>query len=113
MLTVLDLNLRGDLDADGLPDAVMHMVYWTGGSGVFNHLAAVIDDQGQPRHVATVELGDRVRLKGAALEEGRIAAKLVVHGDEDPACCPTVPVTRVYRLVQGRLVEVAPDGEAR
>jgi len=106
-LTVLDLNLHDDLDGDGLPDAVVQLVYWGGGSGVFNYLAAVINDQGQPLHVASAELGDRVQVKSVTVKNGRITVRLVVQGADDPACCPMVPATRVFSLVKNHLVEVS------
>jgi len=37
----LDQGVRGDLNGDGIQDAVVLLVYWRGGSGVFDYLAAV------------------------------------------------------------------------
>jgi hypothetical protein len=104
-LTVMDLNLRGDLNGDGADDAVMLLVYWGGGSGVFSYLAAVLNDKGQPRHVSSVELGDRVKIKSVRLKRGKITARLVVTGERDAACCPTERITLVFALVNGELVE--------
>jgi len=105
-VTVVDLNLRGDLNGDGSPDAVVLLAYWGGGSGIFNYLAVVVNEQGQPHHLTSVELGDRVQVKSVVLRGGRIEARLVVQGDNDPACCPTVLVTRVFSLAKNELIEV-------
>jgi hypothetical protein len=104
-LTVVDQNVRGDLDGDGVPDAVVLLVYSSGGSGVFHHLAAVLDDRGRPRHVSSMALGDRVRVNSVTLLDGRVTVDLVVQGDNDPMCCPTMPITRVFTLEEGQLVE--------
>jgi hypothetical protein len=105
-LTVVDLSVRGDLDGDGVPDAIVLLVYSTGGSGVFHHLAAVLNDRGRPRHASSVALGDRVRVNSVTLADGRVTADLVVQGENDPLCCPTLPIARVFTLTEGRLVEV-------
>ena len=106
-LAVIDPGVRGDLDGDKIPDAAVLLVYSGGGSGAFNYLAAVLNDQGRPRHVSSIELGDRVKVGSVAFEKGRVVASLVVHGANDPLCCPTVPVTRAFELAGGRLVELS------
>jgi hypothetical protein len=106
-LTIKDEDLRGDLNQDGTADAVVVFVYEGGGSGVFNYLAAVLNERGEPRHVATVRLGDRVEIRSLSLKNGRITVRLVVQGDDDPLCCPSVRVERVFKLVGDKFVELA------
>jgi hypothetical protein len=108
-LTVLDLNARGDLDGDGVPDAAVVLVYWGGGSGVFNYLAAVVNDHGTPRHVASAELGDRVRIDGLSAAGGKVTVTLTVQGPNDPMCCPTQAVTRTFALHGQELVETGKE----
>jgi hypothetical protein len=108
-LTVLDMNARGDLNGDGVPDAAVVMVYWGGGSGVFNYLAAVVNDRGQPRHVASAELGDRVRIDGVAVKDGTVTVNLTVQGANDPMCCPTQAATRTFSLQGKDLVETGKE----
>jgi hypothetical protein len=105
-LTVLDLKARGDLNGDGVPDAAVVLVYWGGGSGVFNYLAAVLDEQGIARHVASAELGDRVRIDGLTVAGEKVTVNLTVQGPNDPMCCPTQAVTRTFSLQGKDLVEI-------
>lgn len=108
-LTVLDMNARGDLDGDGVPDAAVVLVYWGGGSGVFNYLAAVENDHGTPRHVASAELGDRVRIDGISVAGSRVTVNLTVQGEHDPMCCPTQAATRTFALEGQALVETSKE----
>lgn len=108
-LTVLDMNARGDLDGDGVPDAAVVLVYWGGGSGVFNYLAAVINDHGTPRHVASAELGDRVRIDGIAVAGGQATVHLTVQGPNDPMCCPTQAAARSFALKGQTLLETGKE----
>jgi uncharacterized Zn-binding protein involved in type VI secretion len=82
------------------------MVYSGGGSGVFNYLAAVLNERGHPRHLASASLGDRVKVGSIAVSQGRITVDLVVQGENDPLCCPTLPATRTFALTGSSLVEV-------
>lgn len=96
----------GDLNGDGAADAAVVLTANTGGSGIFRHLAAVVNEQGQPQHVASVFLGDRVRIASLEIEDGRIVVGIIGHGPGDPACCPTQRMTHVFQLVGDTLEEV-------
>ncbi|MHB8079153.1 MAG: hypothetical protein ACYDIE_07855 [Candidatus Krumholzibacteriia bacterium] len=104
-ITLLDSVAFGDLDGDGAVDAAALLACETGGSGVFIQLAPVFDRGGRPRNPATTFLGDRVKVAGIAIRQGRIVIDLVVHGPGDPQCCPTRRETRVYRWTGKRLVD--------
>lgn len=96
----------GDLDGDGREDAAVLLVSSGGGSGVFVELAAVVNRGGVAVHVASAPLGDRVKVKSLAIQEGVIRVEMVTHDEDDAACCPTLDVTISYGLRGGRLVEV-------
>lgn len=98
----------GDLDADGVEDAAVVLASSGGGSGTFKEIAAVLNQGGVPTHVASADLGDRVKVEAIAVESGTIRAQLIVHDEADPLCCPTKPVTWEYRLQEGTLVKVQP-----
>jgi len=96
----------GDLNADGVEDAAVVLVSSGGGSGTFKEIAAVLNHSGVPVHVASADLGDRVKVEAIAVEFGRIRVQLIVHDEDDPMCCPTKRVTWEYRLQEGKLVKM-------
>jgi hypothetical protein len=99
----------GDLDGDGVADAAVALAVSSGGSGTFISLAALRSEEGEPRHVAAVFLGDRVRVTSLGIDSGEITIDLVTHAATDPLCCPTQVTTRRFRLNQGNLVELPPE----
>ena len=88
----------GDLNGDGVADAVVVLAAHGGGTGVFMTLEAVTNDNGTPKHVATADLGDRTRVRSVVIESGEIAVDAVTHGSDDPMFRPTLQVTKKYRL---------------
>lgn len=107
-----DFAAYGDLDGDGRDEAVVVLHHDPGGSGRFVHLAVFSEHEGQPRHVATALLGDRVQVRDLRIDSGRLVADLVERGADDPACCPSRTVRRSYALtLMGR--HRGPGGGAR
>ncbi len=88
----------GDLNSDGATDAIVILDASGGGSGTFRYLAAVVNEAGQPRHVASALLGDRVRIESLAIQAGRIVVGLIGQGPGDGACCPTQEQTLAFQL---------------
>ena len=99
----------GDLDGDGAEDAVVILVASGGGSGSFYSLEAVLNQAGNPHHVASAALGDRAQLESLSVASGRITVEMVTHGPNDPMCCPTLEVTQEYELQGGALVLLSSD----
>ena len=108
MITVqlADQYATGDLNGDGAPDAAVVLISSGGGSGTFYTLVAVINDKGKPNPTATTQLGDRIKLQSVAIASGQITVQLVKQGPTDPACCPTLQATQVFKLQGGQLAEV-------
>ena len=91
---------------DGFESAAVLIAENGGGSGVFVSLAVVQDIGGAPVNVATTLLGDRVAVSNLAItEDGSIIVDMVAQGPSDAMCCPTMPVTALYQLVDGQLVQ--------
>lgn len=109
------LIVHGDLNADGAADAAAVLVADPGGSGTFYYLAAVLNQNGTPKPVASQFLGDRVFIRSFKVEDGNVVIELDISGPEDPACCPTDSKRFTYRLEGDQLVEVGgvdlPDPE--
>jgi len=100
------VSAMGDLNGDGAEDAAVVLVANPGGSGTFYHLAAVLNQGGTPKHVASVLLGDRVKLESVSIAAGEITVKMTKQGPKDPMCCPTEQVTQRYKLQGDKLVQV-------
>ncbi|PLX81689.1 MAG: hypothetical protein C0617_16505 [Desulfuromonas sp.] len=96
----------GDLDGDGLQDAVAILVTETGGSGSFVELAAILNDGGRPNHVSSVFLGDRVKVRTLSVRKGTVTVDMLTQGPYEPMCCPTEEVTPIFRFDGGELVKV-------
>ena len=97
----------GDLNSDGATDAIVILDASGGGSGTFRYLAAVVNEAGQPQHVASALLGDRVRIESLAIQDGRIIVGLIGQGPGDGACCPTQEQTHAFQLA-GDTLELVP-----
>lgn len=102
----------GDLDGDSVPDAAVLLATNTGGSGTFHDLVAVLNRDGQPEAAAAIFLGDRVPTERIRIVEGTIELDVTMHGPGDPMCCPSVDVTRRFRLEDGALQEIDPPDSA-
>jgi len=94
----------GDLNGDGLDDAVVVLGENMGGSGTFESLVVVVNRDGVPVQSGSVELGDRVGINAITIQNLRVTVDQTVHGPQDPFCCPTVPVSETFRLTGSDLV---------
>ncbi|MFN2297321.1 MAG: Gmad2 immunoglobulin-like domain-containing protein [Anaerolineales bacterium] len=123
MEDLLHVELRdpiafGDLDGDGAEDAAFLLSENMGGTGFFVSLLAIRNDGGNPVQAASEFIEDRPQINGLTIMGGRIAADLVIHGHQDPMCCPTLPAVATYRLAVNKLVLIrfttqTPGGEER
>ena len=94
----------GDLNADGVDDAAITMAENYGGSGVFVSVVAVLNQGGQLNAVATALIEDRAIINDLAIKNGEIYLDATIHDTNDAMCCPSLPSTRNYRLVENELV---------
>lgn len=108
VITLHPKTAFGDLNGDGMGDAAVVLVSVPGGSGTFYDLAAVINQDGTPKHVATQPLGDRIKLQALSIESGIITVDTVTHGPDDPMCCPTQQVRQSFKFLENKLVKVSP-----
>ncbi len=96
----------GDLNGDGVDDAAVILISNPGTAGTYYDLAAVVNIEGVPYNIAGDPLGESIRVKSLSVTAGVIKVEMVAHGPRDPLCCPTLPVTRNYRLQGNQLVPV-------
>ncbi len=102
-----NLAVTGDLDGDGTGETVAFVWSATGGSGTRNYIAVFANSGAGIDNPSTVLIGDRVKLREARVEDGRIEVDVVQHGPDDAMCCPSVEATRVW-LYDGQQLREAP-----
>lgn len=91
-----DFILHGDIDGDGIDEAVVLVWQSSGGSGTFNYIALMDKGENGPHNTATTPLGDRVKVLGGSISENLLELQVIEHDEDDPACCPTREATRFY-----------------
>jgi hypothetical protein len=95
----------GDLNGDKLADGAAVLSLSSGGTGQFRYLVVTLAGT-QPRQLAALALGDRSVINGVAIQNSQVTVDMVVSGPNDPLCCPSQAVKRVYRLQGDTLVEL-------
>jgi heat shock protein HslJ len=99
------LIVTGDLDDDGAEDAVTVLIDHSSGSGTFFYLVAVLEALSNPTPLEALMIGDRIQVKSLSVDGSQIIADLVAHGANEPLCCPSWNVRKVYALEANTLVE--------
>jgi hypothetical protein len=94
---------------DGQVAAAVALATETGGSGTFFELALVQDLNGAPLNIASVFLGDRIKLNSLKIENGQVLVDMVKQGPNDPMCCPTLHVLQKYALQGAELALVSSE----
>jgi heat shock protein HslJ len=103
LIVMADLVALGNLDGMPGDEAAMMLAENSGGSGEMVYLAAVGRKGGAPASVATVAVGDRTKIISFGISGTDVAMEVIEAGPNDPACCPTQVVRRVYALEGGAL----------
>ncbi len=93
----------GDLDGDGAVDAAAVIIENYGGTGQFVSVAAFLNRGGMPVYAASHFVDDRALVNAFAIHNGEIYLDAVIHGFEDPGCCPNFPTRRALRLWENTL----------
>jgi hypothetical protein len=108
----------GDLNADGKNEVAALVSENYGGSGVFVFLAVFANISGKWIFQTSTMVDDRPQLNALSIEKGEIFLDVIIHGTDDPMCCPTLRTTRHFRLVDNQLdmtdyATFTPDGKPR
>jgi hypothetical protein len=103
---IQDPIVYGDINADGVEDALAILNTQNGGSGHFIELAAVLNQNGSAYNVSTIYLGDRVVVESAKVENGAIILNMRAQGPNDGLCCPSQPVTWNFVLNGNQLMKL-------
>ncbi len=94
----------GDINGDGLGDAVAVIALNTGGTGNFTFLTALLNDHGKVNCIDWVSLGDRTRCKSLEIKHQKIICDAMTHASSDGACFPTLHRVLTYKLVKNKLI---------
>jgi hypothetical protein len=79
----------GDLNGDGKADAVAVIGESGGGSGNFEGLVAVVNNNGTIKNSEMFPLGDRVKINSLVVKDQVIIVDMITQGPDDPMCCPS------------------------
>jgi hypothetical protein len=110
MAAVFGRPLFGDLDHDGDEDAVVVIVYDSGGSGTFYYIAAAINHNGGYKGTAGYLLGDRIIAQFVKFDDGLVQAHYLDRRPSEPMSAPpTVRMEIQLRLIDGKLTPVKSD----
>lgn len=108
----------GDLTGDGINEAAALFIENYGGTGNFAFLTIFSNMNGSPVFLYSILIDDRPIINSINIENGEIFLDAITHGFEDGGCCPTLPTTRRYVLINNQLRMVnytttAPNGVQR
>lgn len=92
-------STTGDMNNDGIQDGVVVLNANYGGTGNYVHLAALISGPDDIHHVGSVVYDDRDVIRDISIKDGIIKAVSIVHGDDDPLCCPSMQTVREFTLI--------------
>lgn len=100
---VTDFVAIGDLNADGSEEAAVLISENYGGTGVFVFLTiySKIDETWTFQTSSMVD--DRPELRELSISNNEIFLDAVIHGTDEPMCCPTLRTMRHYRFVDNLL----------
>lgn len=117
-VTLTDFVAVGDLNADGTEEVAALFSESYGGSGVFVFLSVYAEVDGELTFQTSRIVDDRPQLNALSIENNEIFLDAVIHGIDEPLCCPTLRTTSHYRWVDNQLTRTdyttfTPDGRAR
>jgi hypothetical protein len=102
-ITLTDFVTIGDLTGDGIDEAAAIIFESYGGTGDFAFLAIYTEVNGLPVFLSSTMIDDRPKINSLSIDNGEVFLDATVHGIDDPGCCPALPTTRRYVLVNNQL----------
>jgi hypothetical protein len=110
LVSVIGRPVYGDLDHDGDEDAVVVVVYDSGGSGTFYYIAAAINKKSGFHGTRGYLLGDRIDVQDVAIREQSVIVKYADRHPEEPMNAePSVDTMIRLVFADGELIPVKQD----
>ena len=103
------LIVTGDPNGDRMMDTVVPLVDYSTGSGDFIFLTVVLNVREEPTSLDAFLIGDRSPVKSMTIDDTQIIVEMIGPGPNDPACCPTWNMRKVFNLEAGKLVELSSE----
>lgn len=113
---MIDSVSLGDLTGDGVNEGATVVYENYGGTGEFGFLTIYSNQNGTPAFVTSSMIDDRPQVGEVTIENGEVKLDAVIHGINDPGCCPALQTFQWYRLVGTTLrlskyISNSPDGQ--
>ena len=113
-----DFVTISDLNSDGTEDAAALISENYGGTGVFVFLTVFSKVNETWTFQTSNMVDDRPLLQELSISNNEIFLDAVIHGTDEPMCCPTLRTMRHYRFVDNLLDMIdyttfTPDGRPR
>ncbi len=99
----------GDINNDSSEDGVVILAENGGGSGIFKSFIVILNQNNIPTQTSNVYLGDRTIIENVEIKNNQIKLTLITNGPGDAACCPSLKVTKTFKLQGNELSEVVPN----
>jgi hypothetical protein len=103
---LLDNISIGDLDGDGVNDAAVILISDPVGSGTFYDLHVFINGLFFLYSAGVDFLGDSIKIEDIFIEDQKVYIDMLIHGQEDPICCPSKEVSRAYLIEDHELIKL-------
>jgi heat shock protein HslJ len=100
-----DVQIMGDLNGDGQEETVVFLWQSGGGTGSYLYLSVMQAGNGEYKNISTALVGDRVKIRGAIIDSGKISLDVLQAGEKDAMCCPAQLAKRSWVLKDGQLEE--------
>lgn len=97
--TLSEVVAYGDINKDGVKDAVTALKVTIPETGNFSYLVALVNEAGAPKNVSVEFMGPQVQVKTLKVKaDNAIEAVMGQYQAGDPECCPSIEITRTYKL---------------
>lgn len=96
----------GDLDRDGVEDAVVVLSERGGGTNTNYYLAAQLNQAGELTDAGAVLIDGNVQIIDLAIDDGKVMLDVTTRGPGDANCCASYRTARTFALEDGMLAEV-------